>query len=313
MHTILAEELDFVGLKKKLPWLNRTCGQDPWFVELIEVVRTLNPSLSIRNILYALIPHSEHVASVKTDDTFASYECWKSFMCKNEERMVRRLARHGTQGNLPQRAAILLDYLHHMHPVPIRSVCLVEFGCSAGLLGRVCLNARELFDPPTAERFFWLARLPRIGQVHVCSYVGVDRVIPSEDMVPYFIRDLEKREKIRRFMNEYSCAGDLREQTIEEYLAHERETRDSVSTVYITSFMLYQFSNPAPIALRLQARCEGRDDRHWLDLSRAEVLAGAFDDSAYTLDPTHIYLRHNGVPVAHVIGGSDDCPNWEYI
>ncbi len=313
MQDILADELDFVGSKQKLPWFGRKCALDPWFVGLVQELRTLNPILSTRNILCALMPHSEHVASAKSDNMFISYKHWKSFVCENKERIVRRVVEHGTQRNLPQCAAILLDYLHHARSILTPTVRIVEFGCSAGLMGRAFLNAREVFAPEVAEKYFWLTRLPRLGGAHICSYVGVDKVIPSEDLVPYFIGDLEKREKLRCFMNDYACAGDLHEQAMEEYLVRESGVLSNMPVLYVTSFLLYQFADPTQIAMRLQAFCEGRDDRHWLDLSRAEVLAGMFDDSAYTLDPTHIYLRHNGVPVAHVIGGSDDCPNWEYI
>lgn len=51
-----------------------------------------------------------------------------------------------------------------------------------------------------------------------------------------------------------------------------------------------------------------------LDLSRNSNLDCLFKEGTEkVLVENHVYLSHNSNQVAHVINGSDDCPDWEYL
>lgn len=313
--------LDFVGDRRKVPWLNASITNDPWFRDLCFRIQSERQGTSTQNMLYAIFAHAEHVLHLhgisRSLLEYGSFLEWKEALRDHSEQLACSVIQHGTQGNIPQRAGIVIDFLCRSGLWKKgEKTTTVELGCSAGLLGRVFVNAHALFAADDRWReFFWLARVPKVAENVPLEYVGMDRVIPPPSMVPYFMTNMEQRKMVEAFMVAYPYqAGELVVADVWEYLNQlgERVPQNG-SVVFLTAFMLYHFEFPQPLVHKLLRIVSQHTKVHWLDLSRARVFMGTqCHDDTRVLQPQHVYLRHNGVPVAHVINGSDDCPDWEW-
>ena len=316
MNEILAKELDFVGDRRKVPWFNHTLLQDIWFWRLCHMLCVSHRGTSTRNLLYALLSHTEYVSSKQLGTTYsdwASYADWKRFVVMHEYDIVRSVLRHGTQGNIPQRAAMIIDYLSKCDQTRGKQLTVIELGCSAGLLGRAFMHATQLFSDPHMTEYTWLTRRPDV-HVHVGSYIGVDKVIPPHDLVPYFILDKEKRQRTMSFMHAFPSSGALMQSSLETYLHHADLNSSGDQVILVTAFVLYHYEHPGEVVRLFRDVLDEYHHVHWLDLSRAEVLAPIYDAPVgRRLQAHYFYLRHNGEPVSHVTKGSDDCPNWVYV
>ncbi len=315
----LCDELDFVGARKKLPWFNRRLAKDSQFVTLVESILNERGGASTRTVLYSLLPLSEYVAYRIGVNTSLSDGArpWKKVVYENVDTLRMLAVKHGTQGNIPQRAAIVLDYFEESAILPTAACTTIELGCSAGLLGTVLCSSEELFRNhrgSLAREYFWLKRMPHLSVPYRISYIGYDRSIPPQDLIPFFLQDTDKRERVAAFARSYSPRGLLFEQTFDSFLDTERIV-STEPVIILTAFVLYQLDEPHVLIERILELVRTNDCVHWLDLSRNSKLPCLFGQQKQVqpLVSNHIYLSHNGVQVAHVTDGSDDCPNWEYL
>ncbi len=327
MLSNLEEELNFVGDKKKLSWFNSALVDNFHFTRLVSEVYQARPDTSLRNVLYSIPPLCEYVASLKgrTLDRSNGTDEWTLLFEENRQLISKLAVRHGTQGNIPQRAAIVLDYLHVGGLIPDGTATVFELGCSAGLLGTALCTAQKLFSRSNgcslAKEYFWLKRMPKIKNSHNISYRGYDRMVPPRKLVPFYVWDLKQRAKVARFANSFGQKGDLREGSFEDALRDIREADQRERIIILTSFVLYQLRNPELLVQDILDLVHMRGNVHWIDLSRNSGLNCLFQEQAVLqgdravvdLVPNHIYLSHNGFPVAKVINGTDDCPDWEYL
>lgn len=310
----LTEELIFVGKIKKLSWFNESLINKRWFVDLIiDIANKKNTTL--RNILYSLFPIVEYLHSTKcknNDTVFSSYQKWAKFIKGNSDIIINLAANFSTQGNIPQRAAIIIDYLNHQNITKEGNNIIIELGCSYGLLGIVFENTNKLFvdnNCKLAKEYFWLKKMPMINPKIKFNYFGYEINIPPKKFVPFCVWDKNKRKKVNKFINNFLLEGIIFGQSIESFL----ETNNLLSTspiIIITSFVLYHFPNPEFIINSLLRKI--KSNIHWIDLSRNKNLPLIFNNHKHCR-PNWIYLSYNGVPVAEIRNGSDDCPNWEYI
>ena len=86
----------------------------------------------------------------------------------------------------------------------------------------------------------------------------------------------------------------------------------SEPVIFLTAFVMYQLLSPQTMIQKILGLVHAHENVHWLDLSRNNSLDCLFKN-VKALNENHIYLSHNGRQVAHVINGSDDCPDWEYL
>jgi len=272
MNENLARELDFVGSKKRLPWFTRSLMQKTSFVDIVKDIQAGRKGTSLRNILYSLLPISEYVASLKkeTFDRTSGEDEWIRVLEENAHLIRYLVVKYGTQGNIPQRAAIILDYFYKSNLLTNRSATVVELGCSA----------------------------------------GYDRTLPLKELVPFFVWDVDKRSKVSAFVETCPEKGVLFEKTFEEALEDVKKVNFETVCI-LTSFVLYQLAQPEVLVRNIMELVHTMGNVHWLDLSRNDGLPCLFQSNM--LVPGHVYLSHNGTQVAHVINGSDDCPDWEYL
>lgn len=309
----IAEEFRFVGERKKLPWFTGELVDNDALTHIIRTVKYLKPEMSLRTVLYALFPiteyyaHDEGVALDRKDK-----QQWLDFIGLHRSALARCIAQYGVQGNIPQRAAIVLDYFTQSNLLKNDTATVIELGCSAGLLGTALCRSEELFggDVRSLKNHFWLQRVPSMRRYHI-DYFGFDQCIPPLDLVPYFVWDKDMREKITSFILTYEQSGEVRRKDAYAVLGDFSVCNDT-SVVILTSFFLYQFLHPEKMVKKLRRIVQTNDTVHWLDLSRNRELPCVFGKGNALL-PDHVYLSHNGTPVAHVINGSDDCPDWEYL
>jgi hypothetical protein len=323
MTTNLDQEIDFVGKKKKIPWFTRDLRKNKCFNNLVADIQKEKKETSVRNILYSLLPISEYVASTKRRkfDRVNGKDAWLKLLAE-EGGLIRSLSvRYGTQGNIPQRAAIILDYLAECGILPGTNLTVVELGCSAGLLGRVFCSSKKIFlrqKGELAKKFFWLQRYPRVFEDCVIRYVGYDHILPSPVLIPFYVWDKDKREKVLKFMDAFPQQGEVHEKSFIaalKSLMWVEGFEKFEPIVILTSFVLYQLNEPEKLIQSIASKVSSIANVHWLDLSRNSGLESVFGvhEKTMNLVPDHVYLSHNGVPVAHVINGSDDCPDWEYL
>ncbi|KKS38413.1 MAG: hypothetical protein UU98_C0007G0054 [Parcubacteria group bacterium GW2011_GWD2_42_14] len=311
----LARELDFVGSRKRLPWFTRNLTKKTSFVGLVEDIQEKRSETSLRNILYSLLPISEYVASLKKGkfDRTSGEDEWIKLLEENAH-LIRHLAvKYGTQGNIPQRAAIILDYFYKSNLLSNRSATVVELGCSAGLIGTVLCSSETLFlhqGGSLAKEYFWLKRMPRVRSSYNITYRGYDRTLPLKELIPFFVWDVDKRHQVSAFVETCPEKGVLFEKTFEEALEDVSKVNFE-AVIILTSFVLYQLTHPEVLIDKIMELVYNMGNVHWLDLSRNDGLPCLFQRN--TCVPGHVYLSHNGTQVAHVINGSDDCPDWEYM
>jgi len=312
------EEVVFVGLKRKIPWFNKDLARNKTFARFVHDVCKEREGTSLRTILYSILPLVEYVASTEgvVLDRINDKKKWLHFI-KEKEDVIRNLAiRYGTQGNVPQRAAIILDYLYEKKILPEEKGVVYELGCSAGFLGSVLCSPHRFFvedGGALARRLFWLKRMPRVYEFHDVRYEGFDRVLPDPEIVPYYVWDEDRREQVKDFAQmKILKRVQLFECTFDK--AFSRLKRNMPETaIILTSFMFYQLTDPVHLIEKILNEVSS-GDVHWLDLSRNNGLECIFGESpTNNLIPNHVYLSHNGTPVAHIVNGSDDCPDWEYL
>jgi hypothetical protein len=316
MSSILADELDFVGNRKRLAWFNSSLANNPWLVRMVDEIVSRRQGTSVRNILYGLFPLSEYLADQASYGTtlFGTEAMWLAFAVPNERALIELSVRYGTQGNIPQRAAIISDYALRKGLLHGEATQVVELGCSAGLLGRfLCHQQLLLSSAALMQRYFWLKRLPLRKQNHTFNYTGVDVAIPPDDLVPYFVQDHEKRAKTKLFVREVLSGGELVVDALEDYLLRIGSMRTSDIMLLVTAFVLYHFEQPESAINVLLDVVHAHHNIHWLDLSRNAGLNTLYRDYERHLVPNYVYLSDNGVPVAQIVNGSDDCPNWKYL
>ena len=315
MNENLARELDFVGSKKRLPWFTRSLMQKTSFVDIVKDIQAGRKGTSLRNILYSLLPISEYVASLKkeTFDRTSGEDEWIRVLEENAHLIRYLVVKYGTQGNIPQRAAIILDYFYKSNLLTNRSATVVELGCSAGLIGTVLCSSDSLFlhqGGSLAKEYFWLTRMPSVRSSYNITYRGYDRTLPLKELVPFFVWDVDKRSKVSAFVETCPEKGVLFEKTFEEALEDVKKVNFETVCI-LTSFVLYQLAQPEVLVRNIMELVHTMGNVHWLDLSRNDGLPCLFQSNM--LVPGHVYLSHNGTQVARVINGSDDCPDWEYL
>ncbi len=318
MKENLKEELDFVGARKSVPWFTRDLARNLDFKELIQNIQKKRKDSTIRTIHYSLFPLSEYVAFLHGFEISfkKGQKEWLRVVLENSHEIESLATRYGTQGNIPQRAAIVLDYFERARMLPKAKATVVELGCSAGLLGTTLCMSKELFlqhNGLLAKEYFWLRRTPHITVPYNITYIGYDKALPPLDLVPFFVWDTERREKVASFARMFKSKGVLFEKSFDPLLDVKRiESKEPV--IFLTAFVLYQLAKPEDLQRKIMGLVHTHKNVHWLDLSRnsnLECLFGNFDD--LKLVQNHVYLSHNSVPVAHIIHGSDDCPDWEYL
>lgn len=311
--TLLADELAFVGARKRVPWF-QTLTEDPDLVRFVEEVQKGLPQATLRTVLYCLFAISRYVADRHRwrSDVFLAPASWQRFARTHLDEVIHLAATYGTQGNIPQRAAMVLDCARYCGLLNGPRTRVIELGCASGQCGKAYVHHAYLFRKPgPRKRYFWLTRLPFVPAGHGIEYLGVDRVIPPHDLVPYFVEDRVQRGKVARFVREVTFEGRLVESTAEAYLQGGIDRRRG-TTLLVTSFMLYQLQDPNTlISLLMETVHASRGGVHWIDVSRNRDLKTIFSGTGAI--PDHVYLSHNGELVARVLDGSDDCPNWAYL
>lgn len=310
--TLEVDELAFVGARKKVPWF-QTLAEDPYLIRFVEEAQKGLPQTTLRTILYCLFAMSRYVAERHRwrRDVFSTPASWQRFAHSYLDEVIRLAATYGTQGNIPQRAGMVLDCARYLGLLSGARTRIIELGCSSGECGKAFVHHAYLFRRSVRERYFWVTRVPVVPVRHGIEYIGVDRVLPPPVIVPYFLEDRAQREKVARFVREVTFEGRLIESTAEAYLQRGIDYGHG-TTLLVTSFVLYQLTDPGPlIALLREAVHLSRGSVHWLDISRNRGLEMIFADTGAISD--HVYLSHNGTLVARVLDGSDDCPNWTYL
>jgi hypothetical protein len=318
MKENLMDELDFVGARKKIPWFTRDLTRHVDFKKFVLSIQKKRKDTTIRTTLYSLFPLSEYVAFLHglEVDFKKGERQWVHMVLGHAREIQNLVVKYGTQGNVPQRAAIILDYFERIRMLPQASATVVELGCSAGLLGMTLCQSEELFvrhNGLLAKEYFWLKRMPHITVPYDITYIGYDKVIPPLDLVPFFVWDTERRKKVASFARTFKTKGVLFEKPFDPLL-DVRRIESQVPVIFLTAFVMYQLARPEELQRKIMGLVHTHKNVHWLDLSRnsnLECLFGKCDASKLVQD--HVYLSHNSVPVAHVIHGSDDCPDWEYL
>ncbi len=308
----IKQELTFVGQRKKVDWFNSRLADNEWFRKLVEQIKQRRPQTSWRNIFYSLFPISEYLKEKYEDgaDILASFNNWQRFIKNNQAEFVSLVAKHGTQGNIPQRAAIMIDYLSRQMLIK-KDNLIIELGCAQGLIGQVFKNYNYFLTKPNKEKYFWLKREPQLPPLGTrFDYIGCELLPPPMELVPFFVQDRDKREKLKAFIQAIEKGSLIFKQSLDDFLA-TTYLNPQRSTIIITSFVLYQFDQPEKIYRLLLQKIRG--NIHWLDLSRNSKLSCLFETGNSKLKKNWIYLSHNGKPVAEIIDGSDDCPNWRYL
>lgn len=301
--------------EKRFPGLIKIWPGKEWFCDFIKEIVNQRKQTSLRNILYSLFPITEYLCETQgiSGSIFSSYALWSDFAKANSTIIIELSVNHGTQGNIPQRAVIILDYVHKAGLVKRGENIVIELGCSGGLIGCVMENHRKLFVEKSGfltDKYFWLKRKPKIEiQNAFFNYLGYDTYLPPKKFLPFFIWDKEKRRKVEMFINDFQPKGLLLQQPVDRFF-EVTNIFSSSPIIIITSFMFYQFRDAKSIQEKILEKI--KHDVHWIDLSRNNNLPFLFKPIERFV-PNHTYLSHNGNPVAKIIDGSDDCPNWEYL
>jgi hypothetical protein len=222
---------------------------------------------------------------------------------------------HGCQKSFPQRAFVFLDQLNEIVPEETSHIHLVEFGAAAGFLGHIFeypdFHIHTLSEPK--NEVFRVKKKIKTPHFKI-DYHGYDLHIPSQEILPYFIWDLEKRERVQRYMKIYRRPRHLYIKDMFTVLDEYSGTNDDLSNVYfITSCMLYQLSDEAKTRFQdLMTILQGRGAT-WLDLSRHHHDIPWLEVIDQRLEYNHNYLSVDGIPRKRIIDGSEDCSNWTNV
>lgn len=297
-------DVAFVRPVRKISWLNQNLSGNGDFWKLISDIQNRGRSMTVRNALYSMLCVADFLeVSARDTETFGE---WLALVGDKRELLVQ-LASKGTQGNIPQRAAIVLDYIAH-NMDQSRSLTIVELGCSGGLLGRVFVHAQRIFSDNRFHQYFWLKRVPAVPKQAV-YYIGCDQERPDSKLLPFYIWNLEQRKKTALFMQNHPNSGIFMHMSIEHFLEnHLRFITGDI--ILLTSFVLYQIRDNSLVG-KIVRISEQNSHVQWIDLSRAQDFP--YNEDKYDLKDRWIYLFHNGTPKAHIINGSDDCPDWRYL
>lgn len=300
----LLQDVLFVGTLRKISWLKAETCQKSDFLQLLRDIQSRGDLKSIRNVLYSMLCVAEFLdIPTRTVETFSE---WYGYMGEKKEQLIE-LASKGTQGNIPQRAAIVLDYMAR-YIQPKKPITIVELGCSGGLLGEVFVGAQQVFaheDPPS---YFWLRKVPQIPKVSL-AYIGCDQEDPDESLLPFYIWDEGKRTQVQEFIRRFPRECRRVIISIDQFLNREVSNIEG-DILFLTSFVLYQMDDAQLFVRKLLERVQENAAVHWVDLSRARDFLIVSD---LQMQQNRVYLFHNGKPQARVIDGSDDCPNWAYL
>ena len=223
------------------------------------------------------------------------------------------VAEHGCQKSFPQRAFIFLDQLNEIVSTETKKIKLIEFGAAAGFLGHIFEHPSYYIEGLPKNDVFQVKRkiqTPHFG----IQYEGYDLHIPKQEIVPYFIWDIEKRERVQRYMQIYRRPRILHEKDMFMVLDTYLKTDDNLSDVYfITSCMLYQLSRGAKTRFQTIMTSLQERNAHWLDLSRHHNDIPWLEAITQQLEYDHNYLSVDGIPRKRIIDGVDDCSNWTNI
>jgi len=297
-------DVAFVRSVRGIAWLNQELSNNRNFWKLIADIQGRGKSMTVRNVLYSMLCVADFLG-VSARDT-ETFDEWFRLVGDKLDRLVQ-LSSKGTQGNIPQRAAIVLDYIaRNMNQN--KSLTIVELGCSGGLLGRVFAHAHKIFSDEYFHQYFWLKRIPAVPEKPI-YYIGCDQERPDNQLLPFYVWNLEQRKKTALFMRDYPSSGIFMHMSIEHFLEnHLRFVTGDI--VLLTSFVLYQI-NDASFVKNITRVTKRNSCIEWIDLSRAQDFP--YNKSRYNLRERWVHLFHNGVPRARIINGSDDCPDWEYL
>lgn len=317
MEDLLKKELDYVGERKKVKWFSRDLLKNIKFVKLVNRIQQKR-NVTFRTTLYSLFPFSEYVAYCKgvEIDFIKGPDSWMNLVLENSVLIESLAVKYGNQGNIPQRAGIILDYLERSRLLTSASATIIELGCSSGLVGVALCMTDELFvkhDGLLAKEYFWLKRFPVITTPYDITYIGYDQVIPPTELVPFFVWDKDKRKKVSAFIKNAKTKGVLFEKKFDSLVDVKRVVSDK-PVIFLTAFVMYQLIHPEELMRKILGLVHMHENVHWLDLSRNNNLSNLFrDKTKNALIENHVYLSHNGEQVAHIVNGSDDCPDWEYL
>lgn len=311
-ENLLSAELDFVGKTKKIDWFNSNLAKDLFFLDLLGKIQKKRkflgkPETTVRNILYSLFPASEFLfdSSGETSrEVFAEYESWKSFVGAYSENFIE-LAVNGTQGNIPQRAAVVIDLINQLN-ITEKPIKIIELGCSGGALEMVFENYQNLFYSDFCQDYFWLKKIPE-NKNCLFSYEGYDLNIPQKNYAPFFLWDLEKREKTKKFLNDFQLQGEIHQKNLEEFFKQGEKIEEN--TFILTSYLLYQLDEPAKICDQITNLTSKNKNLFWLDLSKKEKKLEFLLRGEERIN----YLSCNGKQQLQAIDSSDDWANWTRI
>ena len=306
---LLSAELDFVGKTKKIAWFNRDLVKDDFLLDLLGKIQQKRkelgkPETTIRNILYSIFPASEFLFDSSGEDSrevFQDYFCWKSFAGLYGKDLIE-LAVNGTQGNIPQRAAVIIDTIANQN-FPEEEIKIIELGCSGGALGMVFENYQNLFNPDCCQDYFWLKKIPE-NKKHVFSYEGYDLNIPQKNYAPFFLWDLEQRKKTKKFLDDFELQGKIHQKNLDEFIKQAKTIKKN--TIILTSYLLYQLSKPEKICEQIIELIIKNNNVFWIDLSRKEKKL----DFLLTGQERINYLSFNGTTLYQAINSSDDWADW---
>lgn len=295
-----------VSINKGLPFVAELYTDKIFmnFFERLESSRnTLTKLLSIFPALeYVQYRTNKKLYSLDYSYLYASKENFLNALEGKKREVARFVTEYGTQGSIPQRAFMILSFIHDYQLVPRgKKLRIIEIGCAAGSLGKVFMNYHELINHPDFDHMFWIIDKTKLPRSFNTEYIGFDVKIPPHELLPYFVWDKEKRQKVRLFVEN---TKHLSIETREENAFHYLDTycpHDDIETVILTSFMFYQIPKKLEFIKKIN-----HYGFHWIDISRNR------NDIPHLVGYKngYCYLSLNGLPKRQVLDGSDDCPNW---
>jgi hypothetical protein len=310
----LRQELNFVGQKKAIKWFNQDLTENLFFMSVIKQLiakrELLGYKTTLRNVLYSIFPATEYLydkTGKKSRQAFNYDHSWMGIVNVNIGiDKFTDLAAKGTQGNIPQRAAVIIDYLAKNNKLSFGQNNIIELGCAGGVLGLIFENCQTL----DWEKYTWCQKEPELSEESFFNYTGYDINIPNRDYLPFFIWDEDKRKKLIDINRDFKLNGNIILQNIETFL--QGEIKAEAPTFIITSYVMYQLPNAVDIYNEIMKKVANTDNLHWLDLSRNDdSLDFLFGKNFFKRGIN--YLSHDGVPKIQAINGSDDWVNWQEV
>lgn len=307
----LRHELDFVGQRKGIPWFNRSLSTDIFFLGLVKQIiarRNLaGHKTTLRNVLYSIFPATEYLydrTGKNSRRAFSSDYGWKGIVNINiGTEKLTKLAAKGTQGNIPQRAAVIIDYLTKANKLASGQNNIIELGCAGGNLGIIFEQAKIL----DWEKYSWCQKVPEIKEDSFFNYTGYDISIPARNYVPFFIWDEDKRRRLIAFNKDLSLKGNIILQDINTFL--EGNIKAEVPTFILTSYIMYQLPNAVDIYNKIMEKVFKTANLYWIDLSRNDDSLDFLFGNNFFMRGIN-YLSFNGVPKMEAINCSDDWSDW---